>query len=239
MRINAMGINFSQNINKASSIYSINREKDGKEGTSLKLSNKVQNKAMESLEKLKENFLEQKQALKDREMDPEEKKYKMKEINENIQQVEAQMQQLRIQQKEEEAEKVKEEIEKKKSEEDKYKQNGDEVRDGVIISASLNELIEASHSMKNIHNLKDIKNREKIESMYIGPTDNPNTFNSKRMAQIKKSEINIEASISKEIKNINKGASKIQEKVGSKVDEIREYEENEEQREEKENSIED
>lgn len=236
-----MGINLNQNnnVNKTSSLYNINRNKDGKDGTSLKLSNNVQSKAMDSLEKLKENFLEQKQALKDREMDPEEKKYKMKEISENINEIEAQMQQLRIQQKQEEVEKVKEEIEKKKAEEDKYKANGDEVRDGVIISASLNQLIEASHSMENIHNLKDIKSREKIESMYIGPTDNPNTFNSKRMAQIKKSEINADANIAKEIKNINNSANKIQEKVSSRVDEIKEKEEKEEKSEEKENRVDD
>lgn len=93
------------------------------------------------------------------------------------------------------------------------------MRDDIIISASLNELIKFSHSKNNIHLLKDSKNRQLVEKGYIKHvTDlngytNPNNYNDKRLAQITKSISSLEHSVSKEINKINNAAKRIQYKT--------------------------
>lgn len=199
-----------------------------KETNKSKTNNIQQNKEdkkndpMEILLKMKDNLNEQKDKLKQKEMDPKEKIEKLKEIEEQVATVDEQIKQLTIQQNQEKIEKKKEEIEKKQAEDEKNRLNGDEVRDGVIISASLNELINAGNSLDRIQLFNDIKAREKIEAGYLGPMDNPKSFNAKRMAQIKKSEVNADARIAMEIGNSNKAAEDIHEKIIDKLKDIKE-----------------
>jgi len=217
MKINAMGINISQNnnINKTSALFkNIKVDEENKEGKSLKFNNKNnQNELLNNFEKIKQELLHQKEALREKQMSPEEKKYKMEEINSKIQEVEAQIQQLLMNEKQKEIDKKKEELEAKKVEAEKNKVNEDEVKDGVIISASLNELIEISHSTEYINRLKDIKNRLKVESGYIKPNENSNSYNNKKLTSLSKGILNIESKISNEIGNINKNANRMKDKI--------------------------
>lgn len=238
MRINAMGINLAQNsgVNKTSPLFkNCNKVDDEKkENSSLRLSDKnSQNELLNNLQKMKQGFLDQKEALMEKEMTPEEKKYKMEEINNKIQEVEVQMQQVLMNEKQKEIDKIKEEIEARKVEEEKNKINGDEIKDGVIISASLNELIEASHSVDNINRLRDIKNRLKVESGYLVSNDNSNSYSNKKLASLSGSILNLENRIASEIGNINKSANSIQEKIINEIEKVERSKEEERESEEK------
>ncbi|WP_346931073.1 viral A-type inclusion protein [Clostridium sp.] len=236
MKINAMGINISQNnsINKTSVLFkNIKVDEDKKESKNLKLNNKnSQNELLNNLEKIKKGFLDQKETLREKEMSPEEKKYKMEEINSKIQEVEAQIQQVLMNEKQKEIDKKKEELEAKKVEAEKNKVNGDEVKDGVIISASLNELIEISHSTENINRLKDIKNRLKVESGYIVPNDNSNSYSNKKLASLSRGILNLESKIANEIGNINKNANSMKDKINNEIDKLEKSEKEEKKFEE-------
>ena len=223
MKINAMGINISQNnsINKTSALFkNIKVDEDKKESKNLKLNNNSQNELLNNLEKIKKGFLDQKETLREKQMSPEEKKYKMEEINSKIQEVEAQIQQVLMNEKQKEIDKKKEELEAKKVEAEKNKVNEDEVKDGVIISASLNELIEISHSTENINRLKDIKNRLKVESGYIVPNDNSNSYSNKKLASLSRGILNLEYKIANEIGNINKNANSMKDKIDNEIDKL-------------------
>ncbi|WP_346962359.1 hypothetical protein [Clostridium sp.] len=224
MKINAMGIDISQNncINKTSALFkNIKVDEDKKESKNLKLNNKnSQNELLNNLEKIKKGFLDQKETLREKQMSPEEKKYKMDEINCKIQEVEAQIQQVLMNEKQKEIDKKKEELEAKKVEAEKNKVNGDEVKDGVIIAASLNELIEISHSTENINRLKDIKNRLKVESGYIVPNDNSNSYSNKKLASLSRGILNLESKIANEIGNINKNANSMKDKIDNEIDKL-------------------
>jgi len=236
MKINAMGINISQNnsINKTSALFkNIKVDEDKKESKNLKLNNNSQNELLNNLEKIKKGFLDQKETLREKQMSPEEKKYKMEEINSKIQEVEAQIQQVLMNEKQKEIDKKKEELEAKKVEAEKNKVNEDEVKDGVIISASLNELIEISHSTENINRLKDIKNRLKVESGYIVPNDNSNSYSNKKLASLSRGILNLEYKIANEIGNINKNANSMMDKIDNEIDKL-EKSKNEEKKAEEE-----
>jgi len=80
MKINAMGINISQNnnINKTSAtsalFKNIKVDEENKEGKSLKFNNKNnQNELLNNFEKIKQELLHQKEALREKQMSPEEK----------------------------------------------------------------------------------------------------------------------------------------------------------------------
>ncbi len=103
---------------------------------------------------------------------------------------------------------------------EKNKVNEDEVKDGVIISASLNELIEISHSTENINRLKDIKNRLKVESGYIVPNDNSNSYSNKKLASLSRGILNLEYKIANEIGNINKNANSMKDKIDNEIDKL-------------------
>lgn len=105
-----------------------------------------------------------------------------------------------------------------KVDEEKNKINGDEVKDGVIIAATLNELIEASHSVDNINRLKDIKNRLKVESGYLVPNDNSNSYSNKKIASLASSILNLESKIANEIGDINKSANSMMDKISNEID---------------------
>lgn len=190
---------------------------------------------MENLLKQKESLNSLKQSIIAKEMDATEKKYKLEDINMKIQEVEAQIQQLNIQEKQEKIEKEQEKLQKKKADEEKYNKNQDEVRDDIIISASLNELIKFNNSKGTIHLLKDSKNRQKVESQYIKANDNPNSYDNRRLAQISKSLLNIDMSVSKEIKDLNKSANRIKDKTEVAVENIRYTEELESEKKSKDN----
>ncbi|SFD17542.1 hypothetical protein [Clostridium uliginosum] len=232
LNINGNNINLFQNtsINKIAKSPKINNDSDEKaDKSNLSINLKQKNKQsdlMENLLKQKQSFNEQKQTLIAKDMDPKEKKYKLEEVNKNIQEMEAQIQQLAIQEKQEEIEKQQEKISKQKAVEEKYNKNDDEVRDDIIISASLNELIKFSSSKDNIHLLKDGKNRQIIEAEYIKPNDNPNSYNNKRLAQISKSISNINSTINKNIRDVNKGAERIKAKTELAIEQIKNQEEN-------------
>lgn len=209
-------------------------EKDDKNNLSIKLNqNKKQSSLMNNLLKQKESFNEQKQSIMSKEMDAKEKKYKLDDINKKIQEVEAQIQQLNIQEKQQEIEKQQDELLKKKANEEKYKQNGDELRDNIIISASLNELIKFNGSKETIHLLKDSKNRQKVEAQYIKPNDNPNSYNNKRLSQISKSISNIDVSVSQKIGDLNKSANRIKAKTELAIEHIKDKKSKELEEEEK------
>jgi len=237
MKVNAMGINISQNnnINKTSALFNnIKVDEENKESKSLKFNNKNnQNELLNNFEKIKQELLHQKEALREKQMSPEEKKYKIEEINSKIQEVEAQIQQLLMNEKQKEIDKKKEELEAKKVEAEKNKVNEDEVKDGVIISASLKELIEISHSTENINRLKDIKNRLEVESGYIKPNENSNSYNNKKLASLSRDILNIESKIYSEIGNINKNANSMKDKIKNEIDKL-ENNENEERKAEEE-----
>jgi hypothetical protein len=231
MQINSQLLN-----NRAIDFGKNNKTQENKEKKNeLKINQQQQNNdMMANFQKVKDNLLEQKNKLKEITMDPKEKKEKLKEIEDEIATVDAQMLQYSIQQKQEEIEKEKEAIEKKQAEDEKNNiKNGDEVRDGVIISASLNDFIKAGTALDNINRLKDIRARETVEAGYLGPTDKPNSFNAKRMAQIKRSAVNTEMNILSEIDNVNIAANKIDDKMKDKVVELKESK----KQEEKENKI--
>jgi hypothetical protein len=185
----------------------------------------VQNKnanPMEELQKIKDSLVERKNKLKEMTMDPEEKKQKLKQMDEEITLIEAQMQQMAILQKQQELDEKNAKIEKKHEEDNNKKIDEDEVRDGVIISASLNNLIKARNSMDHIHRLKQIKNNEAVEAGYLGSTENPNSFNARRMEQIKKSAVNADMNILKEIGNMSKAANRSSKAIKEKVEEVNE-----------------
>lgn len=228
--INVSG--FNNNARKIGENYKTNKDEDKKDrngniniqGSEQR---KKRNQVIENLERIKQSYLEQKRELTDKTMDPKEKRYKVEELDKNIQTIEAQIQQFNIQQKEEEQEKMQAEIEKKKAEEYKYKNDADEKRGDIIIADSLKELIKLSSAKKNIHALKDIKNKEKREAAYIRPDDNPKKYNYRRLAQIHKSAVAIDARIASEVRGINQSAKSMGEKVKLAVDkkEIREDDE--------------
>lgn len=235
MKINAMGINLMQNseITKTSPLFKNGKvDNEKKENSSLKLSNKnSQNELLNNLQKMKQGFLDQKQALMEKEMTPEEKKYKMEEINNKIKEIEAQIQQVLMNEKQKEIDKRKEEVEARKVEEEKNKVSGDEIKDGVIISASLNELIEASHSVNSINRLKDIKNRLKVESGYLVANDNSNSYSNKKLVRLGSSILNLENKIANEIGNINKSANNMQNKISNEIEKLEKSKEDEREEE--------
>lgn len=120
---------------------------------------KKNNNLITSLQKNIEQLKEQKKALKDQNLDPKDLLEKNQKIDDQINELNAQIQQAISQQKEADAEKSKENMQKQKLEESKYTKNGDEIRDGVIISSTLNTLIEANSSKKVYDNLKELKAR--------------------------------------------------------------------------------
>ncbi|NFG61429.1 MULTISPECIES: viral A-type inclusion protein [unclassified Clostridium] len=221
--INIVRSNSFKRIGEINNNYNkdLKKNNDDKKTSSLNIQKQDNNKndLIKNLQKQKQYLKERKQSLIETPMDPKEKKYKLEEINENLQDIEAQIQQLNMNEKEKEVQKEQEEMLKKKAKEEELKANEDEVRDDIIISASLNELIKFSHSNDNIHMLKDSKNRQLVEKGYIKHvTDlngytNPNNYNDKRLAQITKSISSLEHSVSKEINKINNAAKRIQYKT--------------------------
>lgn len=87
-------------------------------------------------------------------------------------------------------------------------------------------MIKISNAKDNIHGLKDIKTRETIEAKYIGPSDNPKTFNYKRLSQIYKSAAVIDSKIASEVRGINNGIKSIIDKNQVEKDK-KEYKEEE------------
>lgn len=244
INISASKINIFQNNtnNPLSNLQKSNKSNDenDKNSHSFKLDqNKKQSSLMENLLKQKESLNSLKQSIVAKEMDATEKKYKLEDINTKIQEVEAQIQQLNIQEKQEKIEKEQEKLQKKKADEEKYNKNQDEVRDDIIISASLNELIKFNNSKGTIHLLKDSKNRQKVEAQYIKPNDIPNSYNNKRLAQISKSLSNIDMSVSKEIKDLNKSAKRIKDKTEVAVENLRYTEDLESEKKSKDNTAND
>ncbi len=221
--INIVRSNNFKRIGEINNNYNndLKKNNDDKKTSSLNIQKQDNNKndLIEKLQKQKQALKERKQSLIEMPMDPKEKKYKLEEINENLQDIEAQIQQLNMNEKEKEVQKEQEEILKKKAKEEELKTNEDEVREDIVISASLNELIKFSHSKDNIHLLKDSKNRQLVEKGYIKHvTDlngytNPNNYNDKRISQITKSISYLEHSVSNEINKINNVAKRIQYKT--------------------------
>ena len=227
LTINANKTNLFQNIS-INKTNSDSNERADKSNSSINLKQKnKQSSLMENLLKQKESYNEQKQTLVARDMDPKEKKYKLGEVDKNIQEIDAQIQQLTIQEKQEEIEKQKDKISEKKATEESNNKNGDEVRDDVIVSASLNELIKLSGSKETMHLLKDSKNRQKIEAEYIKPNDNPNSYNNKRLSQISKSIATIDMTVSKKVGELNKGVERIKAKTELAIKHIKNKEDNE------------
>jgi len=97
----------------------------------------------------------------------------------------------------------------------------------------LNELIEISHSTENINRLKDIKNRLKVESGYIVPNDNSNSYSNKKLASLSRGILNLEYKIANEIGNINKNANSMMDKIDNEIDKL-EKSKNEEKKAEEE-----
>ncbi|NFO57939.1 viral A-type inclusion protein [Clostridium botulinum] len=221
--INIVRSNNFKRIGEINNNYNndLKKNNDDKKTSSLNIQKQDNNKndLIEKLQKQKQALKERKQSLIETTMDPKEKKYKLEEINQNLQDIEAQIQQLNMNEKEKEVQKEQEEMLKKKAKEEELKTNEDEVREDIVISASLNELIKFSHSKDNIHLLKDSKNRQLVEKGYIKHvTDlngytNPNNYNDKRLSQITKSISYLEHSVSNEISKINNIAKRIQYKT--------------------------
>jgi tetrahydromethanopterin S-methyltransferase subunit G len=146
------------NLNQANSINK-NKNSTQDNNTSLKINQKNGNSLIESLQKNIQQLEQQKESLKDQKLDPKDLLEKSKKIDEQISKIKAEIQQSIIAQKQADAERLKDELEKKRLEEKKYTKEDDEVRDGVIISSSLNILIQANHSKKITNNLKELKSR--------------------------------------------------------------------------------
>lgn len=237
--INANKIKLFENINKTKKIFESNNnlnEKTDKNKTSITLKdNNKQSSLMENFLEQKQSLIEQRQALMEKEMDPEERKYKLEDINKKMQEIEAQIQQLNIQEKQEEVEKQEDEALKKKLKEEKYNQDGDEVRDDIIISASLSELIKFNSSKETMHLLKDSKNRQIVESQYIKPNDDSNSYNNRRLSQISKSIATIDMTISKKIGDLNKSAERINTKTKLAIEQIKREEDKNSDEEKKTN----
>lgn len=232
LSINISGFHNSSTRKIGENFNSNKKLEQQEERSSLKIdkrkANDGRNEVLENLNNLRDMYREQKQKVMTSDMSGEIKKYQIKDINEKISEIESQIQQINIQQKEEEIQKQQEDVAKKKAEEEKYKNNEDEVRDGIIISASLNELIKFSNSKDNISSLKKIRARESVEAGYIEPSDKPDTYNYKRLAQIKKSARTIDSKIAKEINNMNDGAERLRNDVKTATDKIKESEKKEE-----------
>lgn len=224
--VSKRSIDFSNKYSNKNTNNTESTEKSGEKNSSLKItSQNKKNDIWENLQKQKDSLNEQKNKLKETAMDPKEKKERLKDLDGKIADVEAQMQQFVIQQKQDELDKQKKEIEKKQAQEDQNNANtnanGDEVRDGVIVSASLTNLLKAGTSIDNIHRLNQIKKSEAIEAGYLGSTDNPNSFNARRMVQIRKSAVNADMNISRQIGNMNKAVIANSEKIKNKVEAVK------------------
>lgn len=173
-------------------------------GKSIVLNNKNKNSAFEALQKTKENLIKSKNELSDKEMDPEEKKAKLNDINKQIAEIEAQIQQAKTLEKEKEQQKIKEDIEAKAA---KKPQNGDEVRDGVIVSESLKKIIESRQTMDNVSNLKATKANLTVERGWLTPDDNPNSFVTRQYNKLTNGINGLEQRISAESAKVYKNAT--------------------------------
>ena len=185
--------NISNNSTTTKQSYNPNKSESSNKNVttnSLKVMQKSNNSLVTSLQKNIDQLEEQKKTLKDQKLDPRDLLEKSKKIDEQISEVKAQIQQAILDQKQADAEKLQEDIENKKLEEEKYTKNGDEIRDGVIISSTLNVLIQANRTNTTYHNLKELKSR-------YGTSDT---------AIAKK----IDATISKELGKTNKAIEKEQ-----------------------------
>jgi len=168
---------------------------------------------IKNLNEIKDNYKKQKETIMATDFDDEKiKKSMIKEINEKITDIENQILEIQTQKKQEELEKEKEKFEN--NEENKqYNETGDEVRDGIVIAKSLNDIIDAKVSLDRIHMLKGIKTRGAIESQYIKVDDNPNSYNNIRMAKIKLADIKVDMGVAKEIGRSNHSSKSIHENI--------------------------
>lgn len=178
--------------------------KNNEETKSLKFMPK-KNSLIETLKKIKETIIQQKEKLKEEEMTPEMRREKLTELNKKLLDVQKQIQDAELAQKQKEAEKAKKENEDKQK---KYNKNYE--IDGVIVDESLKQLINVSHHVKNISNLKSIKANMKVEAGYLNqsqskdPNTDPNAFINRHRAKLENGIAGLEKNISSEIGKINK-----------------------------------
>lgn len=230
---NKLKIFDNMTINKTNKVFKSNNntnEKTDKNKNSINLKeNTKQSSLMENFLKQKESLIEKKQSLMEKEMDSKEKKSRLEDINKQIQEIEAQIQQLNVQEKQEEVQKKDDEALKKKAEEknNNPNPNTDEVRDDIIISASLNELIKLNSAKESIHLLKDSKNRQRVEAGYIKPNADENSYNNRHLAQISRNLSNLDMAVSRTIGDLNKSAERIKYKTKLATEDIKNKEETE------------
>lgn len=214
--MNVVGVNNSNQwgtLSKASNSNQV--EEKNKNAKSIVINQQNKNSAYAGLEKIKEDLVRSKQALSDKDMDPKEKKAKLDDINNQIYQIEAQIQQAKTIEKEKEQEKLKKEVEEKQS---LKLQPGDEVRDGVIVSESLKNIIASRQSMDNISNLKATKAYLSVEKAWLTPNDNPDSFVSKQYAKLSNGINGLEQRISYESSKVHNIASNTQVETSVKTE---------------------
>lgn len=170
------------------------------------------NDLIKNLNEIKDNYKKQKETILAGKDDVKVKEAKLKEINDKILDVESQILEFESQKKQEELEKSKKEVEKKDGDK-QYNETGDEVREGVIISKSLNNILDVKVAMDRIHILKENKNRGAIEAEYLKINDNPKSYNNIKMAKIKRAEIKADIGIAKELGKAIHAATNIHENV--------------------------
>ncbi|MBU3131087.1 hypothetical protein KPL40_01375 [Clostridium gasigenes] len=168
------------------------------------------NSTLKKLEEWKENLIIQKGKLQEeKEMDPELKKNRMKQINEEINQVQQQIQEIKLIEKEKEIRERNEKSEGKKQERDI---NKDEVRDGIIIASSLNKLIDANNNLKNSRNLRTTKTNMEMELGYLKQGNSDSNFVAKQKEKLTTGIGNLEfkakMQVAESIRNVNKNEYK-------------------------------
>ncbi|MBB6622314.1 hypothetical protein H7E67_02615 [Clostridium gasigenes] len=168
------------------------------------------NSTLKKLEEWKEALIIQKGKLQEeKEMDPELKKNKMKQISEEINQVQKQIQEIKLIEKEKEMRERNEKSEGKKQERDI---NKDEVRDGIIIASSLNKLIDANNNLKNSRNLRITKTNMEMELGYLKKGNSDSNFVAKQKEKLTTGIGNLEfkakMQVAESIRNVNKNEYK-------------------------------
>ncbi len=159
------------------------KEQSSNEGKSITLKNdSILNKPLySSLEKTKEKLVKSKEELIARtDLPPEQKKEMLKSINEQIQEVEDQIQEAKLIEKEREQEKLKKKLEENQAKKEELKkETKDEVYGGVVVSESLQKLIEIRQSVNNIGTLRSTKAALELEKSWLPSYEDQNSYVSK------------------------------------------------------------
>lgn len=176
-------------------------------------------KMIESLEKTLEEYKEKRTQIQtDTELDPDTKKMQLQVVDDEITNVESQINQIKAQEQEEKMQEQQKNVENQSSSNnlDANLQEGEELRDGVIIAHSLNDVIKFGFSKGKIEELNQIKSDNQYEKLdlKIDPKHPfKNDYIHRRLEQINKAIGKIDGTIANEVRKNAKVSKSTKENV--------------------------